>query len=480
MTPIYSVILAGGSGSRLWPLSREVQPKQMFKTDGENTLFQSTFLRVASVIDDKNIITATNIKHVSDIKEQLKKLQAKFCRGLEYKVITEPEIKNTASAIAVSTKFIDDIQRFSEELPVVIVVPSDHIIPDRETFANIIEKGIKLAKEGYIVTFSTPVEEIDENFGYLVTSKNKKLAEIEPSALKVSKFIEKPTKKQAKEELKKKYSVNTGIYMFTTDTFFKELKKSAQNIYELINDKRVELSMPSVPLSVYEKMPNISIDKAIMEQCSKLVTIPFEIDWKDIGSWEAIYETSDKDDNGNTIAGDVIDIESENSLIYSTSKLVATVGLKDKIVVETQDALLVCDRNNPDGVKNIYHKLNGKNAGVKEIHKTAFRPWGCYTVLESGDGFLTKCITVNPNAKLSLQKHRHRSEHWIILEGEATVVKGEETFVLKPGESIDIAVEEVHSLQNFGKQQVKVLEIQQGDILDEKDIVRLQDIYGRV
>lgn len=480
MAPIYSVILAGGSGSRLWPLSREVQPKQMFKTDGENTLFQSAFIRVASIIDDKNIITATNIKHVSEIKEQLKKLQDKFCRGLEYKVITEPEIKNTAPAIAISVKYINDIPRFNQETPIVIVVPSDHIIPDRETFATIVEKGVKLAQEGYIVTFSTRVDEIDENFGYLVTKKNKKLSEIEPDALKVSKFIEKPKGKEEKEELKNKYSVNTGIYIFSTETFFKELKKSAKDIYEIIQNKNIERSIPSVELSVYEDMPDISIDKAIMEESSKLVTIPFEIDWKDIGSWEAIYETSDKDEKGNTIAGDVIDIDSENSLVYSTSKLVATVGLKDKIVVETQDALLVCDRNNPDGVKQIYNKLNGKNAKVKEIHKTAFRPWGCYTVLDRGEGFLTKCITVNPNAKLSLQKHHHRSEHWIILEGQATVIKGDETFVLNPGESIDIDVEEVHSLQNFGKQQVKVLEVQQGDILEEKDIVRLQDIYGRV
>lgn len=224
-------------------------------------------------------------------------------------------------------------------------------------------------------------------------------------------------------------------------------------------------------------MPSVSVDKAIMEKSKKLVTIPFDIDWNDVGSWETVYELGKKDENGNFKSGNVIDMESENSLLLSTSKLVATLGLKDKIVVETEDALLVCDRKNTEGIKNIYKKVDKAR---KEVHKTVYRPWGCYTVLAEGDGFLTKCITVNPNAKLSLQKHFHRKEHWIVLNGEATVIKNCELYKLIPGESIDIDVEEIHSLQNLGTEQLKILEIQQGDILDENDIVRLQDIYGRV
>lgn len=479
MTALYCVILAGGLGSSLWPLSRNMHPKQVLKTNGKNTLFMQTFLRAASVVDDKKIVTATNVKHASEIREQLKELQEKFCRDNEYRLITEPDIKNTAPALAMAVKHIDDIKRFKKESPIVLVLPSDHVIPDREIFADILEKGINLAKEGYIVTFSSKTKKIDENFGYLKMRKNPKISQIEPSALKVSAFIEKPDSENKKEIAKGKYCVNTGMYMFSIDTFMGELQKYESDIYNLIKNENISTEIPSLPLGIYEKMPDISIDKAVMENSKKLTAIPFDVDWKDLGSWDVVYEINKKDSNGNYIQGNVIDIDSKNSLIFSTSKLVATLGLKDTIVVETEDALLVCDRNKPEGVKEVYKKLNN-NSEIKEVHKTVYRPWGYYTVLEKGEGFLTKSITVNPNAKLSLQKHHHRSEHWIILDGEATVVKDSDVYTLLPGESIDIAVEEIHSLQNLGKEQLTVLEIQQGDILDENDIVRLQDIYGRV
>ena len=244
-------------------------------------------------------------------------------------------------------------------------------------------------------------------------------------------------------------------------------------------DQNIENTIPSIPLNDYEQIIDISIDYALMEKSKKITIVPLNTEWKDIGSWKAIYEISQKDENGNYFSGNVVDIDSKNSMVYSTSKLVATLGLKDTFVIETEDAVLVSDKADTNSIKNIYKKLNGKNSSKKEIHKTVYRPWGYYTVLENGNGFLTKCITVNPNAKLSVQLHHHRSEHWIILEGEATILKGKEFVKLLAGESIDIAIEEIHSLQNFGTEQLKVLEIQQGDILDENDIERLEDIYGR-
>ena len=478
MATVFSVILAGGSGSRLWPLSRETYPKQMFKLDNDFTLFQQTFLRIATVVDDKNIITCANMKHASAIKEQLKVLQEKFSRQAEYKLITEPLSKNTAPALALSVKYAQSLM-LSNRSPIILAVPSDHIIPDREQFAEIIEKGIKLAEAGYIVSFSKLTEEIDENFGYIKTRKNAKLEEITPEALKVVKFIEKPTTKEAKLELKGKKYINTGIYMFSAQTYLDELKKFEPKLYNAIAQQEILKEIPSMPLSTYEHIHDISVDYAIMENTKKLVTIPFDTEWKDIGSWDAIYEISQKDKHGNYFVGKTLDIDSENSMVYSTPKTVATLGLKDTVVVETEDAVLVCDRNETDGIKNIYKKLNGKNTTAKEIHKTVYRPWGYYTVLEEGNGFLTKCIVVNPQAKLSIQLHHHRSEHWIILEGTATVVKGDKTYTLEAGTSIDIAIEEIHSLQNLHNEQLKVLEIQQGDILDENDIERLEDIYGR-
>lgn len=476
---VYCIILAGGSGSRLWPVSREMFPKQMFKLDEEYTLFQKTFLNIANIVDDKNIITTTNVKYASAIKEQLKVLQNKFCRNKEYNIITEPIFRNTAPAMTIAVKYIKDKLNYSAEPPIILTVPSDQLITDREQFSILIEKGINLAKAGYIVSFGTETTEINPNFGYIKTRKNAQISEIEPTALKAIKFIEKPTSKEQQENLKGRFFVNSGIYMFNTETFFSELKKHSPEIYKNIQNKNIENTIPSIQLNNYEKIQDISIDYALMEKSKKLVTIPLNTEWKDIGSWNAIYEISQKDENGNYLSGKVIDIDSKDSMVFATSKIVATLGLKDTFVVETEDAILVSDKSSLGGIKNIYKKLNGKNSSKKEIHKTVYRPWGYYTVLENGNGFLTKCITVNPNAKLSVQLHHHRSEHWIILEGEATILKGKEFVKLQAGESIDIAIEEIHSLQNFGTEQLKVLEIQQGDILDENDIERLEDIYGR-
>ncbi len=476
---VFCIILAGGSGSRLWPVSREMFPKQMFKLDEEYTLFQKTFLNISNIVDDKNIITTTNVKFASAIKEQLKVLQQKFCRQNEYKVISEPIFRNTAPAITIAVKYIKDKLNYSSEPPIILTVPSDQLITDREQFSTFIQKGINLAKAGYIVSFGTETTEIDQNFGYIKTRKNAQISEIEPTALKAINFIEKPTSKEQQEKLKGRFFVNSGIYMFNAEIFFSELKKHSPEIYKKIQNKDIENTIPSIPLNDYEQIIDISIDYALMEKSKKLVTIPLNTEWKDIGSWNAIYEISQKDKNGNYLSGKVIDIDSKDSMVFATSKIVATLGLKDTFVIETEDAILVSEKSNLDGIKNIYKKLSGKNSSKKEIHKTVYRPWGYYTVLENGNGFLTKCITVNPNAKLSVQLHHHRSEHWIILEGEATILKGKELVKLKAGESIDIAIEEIHSLQNFGTEQLKVLEIQQGDILDENDIERLEDIYGR-
>ena len=479
MATLYCVILAGGLGSRLWPLSRAAFPKQNFKINDDKTLFQQTFLRMANLVDDKNIITTTNVKHSGAIREQLKEIQEKFGRKLSYKMLTEPDFRNTASALTLASKYINEKMPYTEESPIILAVPSDQIIPDKHLLIELMSKGMKLAQEGYIVSFSTLTEKIDEKFGYLKIRKNSKVSAVEESAYKVTNFIEKPSGKKDKEVLKGKLYKNMGIYMFCAKTFLEEMQKASPEIYKLINKEDVIDSIPSVPHLSYEKLNDISVDYALMEKTKKLVTIPFNSKWIDIGSWEAIYETSEKDEKGNYIAGNVLDFGSENSLISANSKMVATLGLKDKVVVETEDAILICDRNKTDEIKGIYKNLNGKNSTAKEIHKTVYRPWGYYTVLEEGVGFLTKCIVVNPQSKLSIQLHHHRSEHWIVLEGTATVVKGEETLTLEAGNSVDIAIEEIHSLQNLSDSQIKILEVQQGDILDENDIERIEDIYGR-
>ncbi|MDD3236744.1 MAG: mannose-1-phosphate guanylyltransferase/mannose-6-phosphate isomerase [Candidatus Gastranaerophilales bacterium] len=481
MSNLYSVILAGGSGSRLWPLSREMHPKHLMKMNDEYTLFQATFLRLINDVDDKNIITVTNIKHESIVKQQLTELKNKFCRKTDYKILTEPVGKNTASSIALSIKYISQNLKNKKEDPIILVVASDQLILDEKCFSKTINEGKKLAGAGYIVTFGIEPQKVDVGLGYIKGRKDKKIEEIIENGLKVADFIEKPELKEAEKLIKsKKYFWNSGIFMFKASTMMAELKKHCNDIYKIINKIDISNSTPSVPYQDFDKLPEISIDYALMEKSKKLAMVPMNCYWYDMGSWEAIYDISEKDENGNYITGNVIDIDSKNSMVYSTSKLVTTIGLEDTIVVETEDALLVCNKVKAQEVKAIYQQLKDKNDSAHLVHKTVYRPWGYYTVMQEGDGFLTKCIMVNSGAKLSLQLHHHRSEHWVVLEGKAFVVKGKENYELNPGESIDLAVEEIHSLQNPYKEPLKILEVQKGDILDENDIERIEDMYGRV
>ncbi len=477
---LYALILAGGSGSRLWPMSRELYPKQLLKLNQEKCLFELTFLRLIENFDDKNIISITNVKHEPGIRNQLKTLKEKFCRKDDYKIITEPVGRNTAPAIALAIKYIKKLAGRGVD-PTILVVPSDHLIQDSKAFSKAVSQGEQLAKEGYIVTFGVKPSKADTGFGYIKTQKNKKISEITTEALKVAEFKEKPDFETAQQYVDSgKYFWNAGIFMFKASVILAEMKKYNKEIVTIADEFDIDLkAQPTVDYQTFNKMPDISIDYAIMEQSKKIALIPLECDWNDLGSWEAIYDVSEKDENGNCITGNVIDIDSNNSMIYSTSKLVSTVGLKDTIVIETEDAVLVCDKKHSQEVKKLYNELKERNDDSHKVHKTVFRPWGYYTVIQEGQGFLTKCIMVNPKAKLSLQLHHHRSEHWVVLEGKAYVVKGENAYELLPGEHIDLAIEEVHSLQNPYDEPVKILEVQRGDILDENDIERLEDMYGR-
>ena len=477
---IFAIILAGGNGSRLWPLSRELHPKQLMQFTDDYTLFQSTFIRLVDVVDDKNIITATNVKHESQVRHQLETLQAKFYRNSSYRVITEPVVKNTAPAVALGIKYIEKLAKNGQD-PIIVVTPSDHFVKDDKNFSKTLNEALKLAQEDYIVGFGVKPDKADTGFGYIKTKVNKKVKEVSGKALKVESFIEKPSFEEAQEFVDSgKYYWNSGIYVFRASVLMAEYKKHAPDIYNLIKKAEISSQTPTMKYVDFDEMPDISLDYAVMETSKKLVMLPLNCKWHDLGSWEAIYEIAEKDENGNSIQGNVVDVDSKNSMIYSTSKLVATIGLEDMVVVETEDAFLVCEKSKSQDVKRIVNLLKDKNDSVSRVHRTVHRPWGYYTVLDEGEGFLTKCIQVNSGGKLSLQLHKHRSEHWVVLEGEAVVIRGQEEHHMKPGDSIDIGVEQEHSLQNPHKKPLKILEVQKGDILDENDIVRLRDIYGRV
>ena len=463
---MYGLILAGGSGSRLWPLSRELYPKQLLNIQNTESLLQATFQRLKNCMPAENIISITGVKHSSNVAYQLSSIIEKPI------VLSEPIAKNTAPAIILAGKYISEI---SKSDPVILVVPSDHMIKDSNAFAQTVKEGEELAKQGYIVTFGIKPTYPETGYGYINISDTKL-----ETGFKVKRFVEKPNENLAKEYIADgNYFWNSGIFMFKASTLLKEAQICAPEIYNLL--KNFDFSKSSeIPFTEFDKMPNISIDYAVMEKSDKIALVQLKSDWNDLGSWKSIYDVSKKDENGNVKIGHVIDEGSKNSFVYSSSKLVATIGLEDVVVVETEDAILACKADRAQDVKKIFDTLKTQNDETYKVHKTVYRPWGYYTVLGEGKGFLTKMIQVNPGQKLSVQSHNHRSEHWVVLEGTAKVVLEGKEHILSPGHSVDIAVKEIHSLQNPYDEVLKIVEVQKGDILIEEDIIRYEDMYGRV
>lgn len=466
---MYGLILAGGSGSRLWPLSRELCPKQLLALDGNDSLLQSTFKRLANIVPEKNIICVTNIKHANDVKFQISKLSKNL------KLICEPVAKNTAPAIAVTLEYL---KQKNEDDKLVLIAPSDLLIGNFEAYQKAIKDAEKLAKEGYIVTFGIKPSYPETAYGYVKVGEKRKTGYI------VDKFVEKPDSQLAKSYIENSsYYWNGGMFLAKVSVLLDELKSYCSDIYD--NIKGVDFSQEnknvvSIPYSIFENIPEISIDYAVMEKSDKLAMVQLDCDWRDLGSWQSLYDVKEKDKKGNVIEGNVVADCVEDSLIYSSKKLVAASDIKDLIVVETEDAVMVCKKDQSQEVKKIYDKLKENNSNARMVHKTVFRPWGYYTCLAEGTGYLTKIISVSPKQKLSIQSHNHRSEHWVVLEGNALVVLEDEEHYLNPGQSIDIPVQAKHSLQNPYDEEVRIIEVQKGDYISEDDIIRYEDAYGRV
>lgn len=462
---MYGIILAGGSGSRLWPLSRELYPKQLLNLNSDKSLLQSTFERLEGFMPKDNIVSITNTKHTSNVRMQLSELSSKV------NLLSEPVSKNTAPAIALAVKFI--MQKSNSD-PVIIVVPSDHLIENQDKFLSTVKKGERLAEAGYIVTFGIKPDYPETGYGYINTSDELQ------DGFKVKEFVEKPDLETAKQYLKAgTYYWNSGIFMFKASTLIQEVEKLAPEIANISNEIDFTKS-DEIPFIKFDKMPNISIDYAVMEKSDKIALVKLESDWNDLGSWQSIYDVSQKDKNGNVFVGHVLDKDSKNSFVYSSSKLVATIGLEDTVIVETEDAILACKKDKTQDVKYIYNTLKEQNDNTHLVHKTVYRPWGFYTVIAQGKGFITKIIHVNPGQKLSLQSHNHRSEHWVVLSGMALVKLDGKDYTLSPGHSVDIPVKAIHSLQNPFDEDLEIIEVQKGEILLEEDIIRYEDMYGRV
>lgn len=461
---MHGIILAGGSGSRLWPLSRELYPKQLLKISSDKSLLERTYERLMGIMDIDNIIAVTNTKHYSDVKMQLSEYSKDAI------VLSEPSAKNTAPAISIAVKYLLDFD--SDDI--ILVVPSDHLINNSELFRKTVDEAQKLAKEGYIVTIGVKPTNAGTGFGYI--KKGQKME----NGYKVDCFKEKPDLKTAQEYLENgDYYWNSGIFVFSASTFMETLKEYAPEIYEVTQKFNFKVQ-DDIDYMTFDKYPSISIDYAIMEHAKNIAMVEMQCDWNDLGSWDAVYDINKKDENGNVKIGNIIEKDCQNSMLYSSGRMLAGVGLKDVIIVETPDAILACDKNDTQGVKQVFEKLKENKNDAHRIHTTVYRPWGYYTVLNQGEGYLTKMISVSRKGQLSLQSHNYRSEHWVVLSGIARVTLDDKVFMLKAGSSIDIPVKAIHSLANPYDTELKIIEVQKGDKLIEEDIIRYKDIYGRI
>jgi len=456
-----NIILCGGSGTRLWPISRTLMPKQFVKLFDEKSLFQLTVERNSKVCDSHFIVSNSEQYFLAlDQLEELGKENNKY--------LLEPIGRNTAPAIALACMTLD-----KEEI--VLVTPSDHLIKDEIEYAKVLNQAKKLANENTLVTFGITPSFAETGFGYIESVENNT----------VKAFHEKPNLQTAQEYVNAgNYYWNSGMFMFKAGVFLEELQKHSSQVYEASKQalSAENITHKNLTRIKHEDMMNIpedSIDYAVMEKSDIVKVVPSNIDWSDVGSFDALYEELPKDDNGNTLNEKHIAIDSKNNLIQSRDKYIATIDVEDLIIVDTGDALLVSKKGSSQKVKQVVSQLK-KTTQLHNIHLTGHRPWGTYTVLEDTPGYKIKRIEVKPGKRLSLQKHYHRNEHWIVVSGTATVTVADETKLIRPNESTYIKMGEVHRLENKGKIPVVLIEAQVGEYTGEDDIVRLEDDFKRI
>lgn len=466
MTPIHPVILAGGTGTRLWPLSRVLHPKQILNLTGDCSLLQATTKRVADLAGILPPLVVVGEAQRFMTKSQLDEL------GLEpLSILLEPLGRNTAPAICAAVLY--SLLQDNEET-VLLVLPSDHLIRDSRAFAAAVAEAAALAVDGHLVTFGIKPTAPETGYGYIEKGEGHTVAS----------FVEKPDAPTARRYLEQgNYFWNSGMFAFTAETFVAEMKKHAPQIYDAMH-KSVEKGRTDgiffrLDEEAMAECPSDSIDYALMEKSDRVAVVPADLGWSDIGSWQALWEISEKDEAGNVVQGNVMLEEVTNSLIRSEHRLVAAVGLEDVLVVETADAVLVAPLARSQDVKKIVNRLKDQDKEELRLHRTVYRPWGSYTVFEEQPRFKIKRINVNPGAKLSLQMHHHRSEHWVVVTGTAKVTKGDEVFMLYENQSTYISAGEKHRLENPGTIDLKLIEVQNGTYLGEDDIVRFEDDYGR-
>lgn len=456
------IVLAGGGGTRLFPLSRTDFPKQFLNLGEDASLLAQTLRRFSGIVAAADMVVVTNEAYFHLVQAELKR-----CGAAEAHVILEPAMRNTAPAIALAARYcVDELGCGEEE--VLMVSPADHLIRPVADFEKGVEKAVSDAAGGRIVTFGIKPDKPETGYGYI------QAGEAWANGYKVKRFVEKPDRKTAESYLASgDFYWNSGMFAFRVGDLHEELAAFEPEIASL-----AELPFSQL-LERFAEMPELSIDYAVAEKSRRISVIPLDLYWNDIGSWDALYEASPKDEAGNVIEGDALSLGCENSLLLSSGRLLAGVGLKDVLVLETADAIVVARRGESQRIKELVATL--KSQGRREVleHRTQYRPWGSYTILAEGDGYKVKRIEVTPAERLSLQSHHHRSEHWIVLQGTARVTIDEEERMVHENESIFVPKSTRHRLENPGRIPLAIIEVQNGRYLEEDDIVRYDDTYGR-
>jgi len=468
---IIPVILSGGSGTRLWPLSRKQYPKQYLPLVGDNTMLQETILRLSGLDNIADPIFVCNADHRFLVAEQ--------CQQIDIKnptILLEPIGRNTAPAIAAAA--LQSINGLDDA--VLLVLSADHVIQDVEAFHQAINIASNQAQEGKLATFGIVPTGANTGYGYIKSS-----ADSNDGAHKVEEFVEKPDLKTAQAYLEQgNYLWNSGMFMFKAATLIDELTTHSPEIVTSVNDAvnnaEQDLDFIRLDKKAFESSPSDSIDYALMEKSDNVVVVPLDAQWNDIGSWSALYDIGIKDTNGNVIQGDVFTEKTTNTYIHANHHMVATIGVQDLVIVETPNATLIATKDKTQKVKKIVERLQEQDRDEQSCHRKVYRPWGWYDSIEVGLHFQVKRLHVNPGAKLSLQMHHKRSEHWVVVSGIATAINGEEVLTLKKGDSTYIPIGTTHGLENKTNEQLEIIEVQSGAYLGEDDIVRFEDIYGRV
>ncbi|WP_130803781.1 mannose-1-phosphate guanylyltransferase/mannose-6-phosphate isomerase [Acinetobacter ihumii] len=470
-TKILPVIMAGGSGTRLWPLSRTQYPKQFLKLSPDGfTLLQATLLRLRN-LDCAEPIIICNEEHRFLAAEQMREI------GIKAKIILEPEGKNTAPAITLAAIYQAQINTSQDDY-LMLVLAADHVITEQDRFEQSIHNAVELAQKDKLVTFGIVPTHAETGYGYI------EKGEAKLSGFEVKRFVEKPDFETAQQYLDShQFLWNSGMFMFKADVYLNELEKYALDIYTscqaAMQNTQSDLDFVRIDKSAFSQCRSESIDYAVMEKTTDAVVVPLDANWNDVGSWSALWDIQTKDIQGNVITGDVISINSEKNYIHSESRLVSLLGVENLVVIETKDAVLVADKSKVQDIKKIVETLKQQNRTEHFCHREVYRPWGKYDSIDHAERYQVKRITVKPGQKLSIQMHHHRAEHWIVVSGTARIHKGKDNFLLAENESVYIPLGEIHALENPGKVPLELIEVQSGSYLGEDDIVRFEDLYGR-